>query len=119
MEKEMKVRCYHILKGEPVISLGLGRHPYFRGVEVYRWADGRWDEVSPIDVMFKGREINETHFGLRHPIAYAARRWLPRTEAVQDPENAMLDRIIAMLEERKAERLAQEGPPDQPPEAAA
>ena len=70
MEKE-KVRRYHDWHG-PVISLGLGEHPWGVGVEAYRWAGGRWHEVDAIEVEFKAPEIGEAHFEVRHPIAYAA-----------------------------------------------
>jgi hypothetical protein len=119
-----KVRRYHTWNG-PVISLGLGEHPWGVGVEAYRWAGGRWHEVDAIEVEFKAPEIGEAHFEVRHPIAYSARRWLPRTEAVKDPEETRLDNILATLEELKAERerRAKEGEPspdtDHPPEAAA
>jgi hypothetical protein len=115
----MKARTYHTWAGEPVIGLDLGAHEYGRGAEAFRFLGGRWHEVSPIDLMFKAAEITETHFGLRYPTACAARRWLPRTEATPDSEEVRLDNILKTLEELKAKRLAQEGPPDQPPEAAA
>jgi hypothetical protein len=54
-------------------------------------------------------------FAARYPTAYKALRWLPRTPATPDPEDAMLDRIIATLEKHKAKRLAQEGQPGRPP----
>ena len=81
MEKKMKVRRYHSWNGEPVISLGLGEHLYFRGVEASAWAGGCWVEVSPIEIMFKASEIGEAHFEVRHTIAYAARRCPPAAAA--------------------------------------
>ena len=120
----MKARSFHTYvrgpdTGAPVVGLDLGAHEYGRGAEAFRWTEGRWHEVSPVDVMFKAAEITEAHFGLQYPIAYAARRWLPRTEATPDSEEVILDNILKTLAELKAERLAQDGPPtDQPPAAA-
>jgi hypothetical protein len=104
----MKARSYHTWSGEPVIGLDLGAHEYGRGAEAYRWAGGRWVEVNSVDVMFKAPEITEAHFEARYPTAYAARRFLPRTEATLDSEEVRLDNILKTLEELKTERLAHE-----------
>jgi hypothetical protein len=87
----------------------------------YRWTGRHWAEADHVDVEFYAPEIGEAAFEHRYPIAYAARRWLPRTEATPDSEEVILDNILATLEKLKVkrERRDQDGPPtDQPPAAA-
>jgi hypothetical protein len=100
-----KVRHFFALDGAPVISLGLGEHPYLVGAEAYTWSGSHWVKAASIGrLIIYASEIGAAAFARMYPTAAKAARWLPRTEAVQDPEDAMLDRVIAALEELKERR---------------